>query len=291
MERKGNLQFYGLVIAAVLFSHQLFVLPGVLGRTFEDQKTYYPPDPHHGSPSSPSHGGSGRPSHSTPSTPSHRTPSTPSHSTPSNPSHGGGGGCPPTTTTPSTPSRSYSPPTTPTPVIVTPPTPVIVTPPTPIITPPIITPPITGGGSPPTDPDFSSPPTPLIPDDPNLPPFIGTCDFWRTHPTLVYGLFGWWASLGSIFGSGVGGVAAVPSSLDPTLTLPQALSNTHTDGIGALYREGVASLLNSMVTRKFPLTPDQVKESFVKSLSSEKAANNQAQLFKKANEGRYKHRA
>ncbi|KAI3969370.1 hypothetical protein MKX01_019931 [Papaver californicum] len=258
MERKGNLQFYGLVIAAVL------VLPGVMCRTFEDQKTYYPPDPHHGSPRSPSHGGGGRPSHGTPSTPSH-----------------GGGGCPPTTTTPSPATPSYSPPTTPTPVTVTPPTPIIVTPPTPVI----VTP------STPSDPDFSSPPTPLIPDDPNLPPFIGTCDFWRTHPTLVWGLFGWWASVGSIFRGGVGGVAAVPSSLDPHLTLPQALSNTHTDGVGALYREGVASLLNSMVTHKFPLTTDQIKDGFVKALSSEKAANNQAQLFKKANEGRYKHRA
>ncbi|KAI3921864.1 hypothetical protein MKX01_005553 [Papaver californicum] len=261
MERKGNLQFYGLVIAAVLVLHQLFVLPGVMCRTFEDQKTYYPPDPHHGSPRSPSHGGGGRPSHGTPSTPSHGTPSTPSH---------GGGGCPPTTTTPSPATPSYSPPT---PVLVTPPTPVIVTPSTP------------------TDPDFSSPPTPLIPDDPNLPPFIGTCHFWRTHPTLVWGLLGWWASVGSIFGGGVGGVAVVPSSLDPHLTLPQALSNTHTDGIGALYREGVASLLNSMVTHKFPLTTDQIKDGFVKALSSEKAAINQAQLFKKANEGRYKHRA
>lgn len=44
------MQFYVLVIAAVLVSHQLFVLPGVMCRTFEfgDQKTYYPPDPHHG---------------------------------------------------------------------------------------------------------------------------------------------------------------------------------------------------------------------------------------------------
>ncbi|RZC45852.1 hypothetical protein C5167_038800 [Papaver somniferum] len=275
------MQFYVLVIAAVLVSHQLFVLPGVMCRTFEfgDQKTYYPPDPHHGSPRSPSHGGGGRPSHGTPSTPSHSTPSTPSH--------GGGGGCPPTTSTPSTPSHSYSPPTTPTPVIVTPPTPVYVTPPTPtIVTPPVIVTPST-----PTDPDFSSPPTPLIPDDPNLPPFIGTCDFWRTHPTMVWGLFGWSASVGSILGGGIGGVASIPSSLDTTITLPQALSNTHTDGIGALYREGVASLLNSMVTHRFPLTTDQIRQGFAHALSSERAALNQAQLFRRANEGRYKHRA
>ncbi len=90
--------------------------------------------------------------------------------------------------------------------------------------------------------------------------------------------------MGSAFG-----VTSVPG-FGGSLTLQQALSNTRTDGLGALYREGTASLLNSMVNQKFPFTTKQVRESFVVALSSNKAAAAQAQLFKLANEGRVKSR-
>jgi len=106
--------------------------------------------------------------------------------------------------------------------------------------------------------------------------------YWRNHPAIIWGILGWWGTLGSAFG-----VSSVPG-FSPGLSLPQALSNTRSDGIGALYREGTASFLNSMVNNKFPYTTNQVRDRFVASLSSNKAAQAQAQLFKMANEGRMK---
>lgn len=89
---------------------------------------------------------------------------------------------------------------------------------------------------------------------------------------------------------GAFGVASLPG-LGASLSLQQALSNTRTDGLGALYREGTASLLNSMVNRNFPFTTDQVRERFISALSSNKVAATQARLFKLANEGKFKPRA
>lgn len=88
---------------------------------------------------------------------------------------------------------------------------------------------------------------------------------------------------------GVFGVSSLPG-YGSSLSVLQALSNTRTDGLGALYREGTASLLNSMASRRFPFTAKQVRDSFVSSLSSNKAAAAQARLFKIANEGRLKPR-
>lgn len=69
------------------------------------------------------------------------------------------------------------------------------------------------------------------------------------------------------------------------MNLQEALSNTRTDGIGELYREGTASLLNSMVNKNFPFTTTHVRDSFMASLGSNKAAEAQAKVFKLANEG------
>jgi len=107
--------------------------------------------------------------------------------------------------------------------------------------------------------------------------------YWRNHPAIIWGILGWWGTLGNAFGV----TSSVPG-FSPGLSLPQALSNTRTDGLGALYREGTASFLNSMVNSKFPYTTNQVRERFVASLTSNKAAQAQAQLFKMANEGRMK---
>ncbi|KAL0399656.1 UNVERIFIED_CONTAM: Protodermal factor 1 [Sesamum radiatum] len=111
------------------------------------------------------------------------------------------------------------------------------------------------------------------------------CSYWRNHPTLIWGLFGWWGTLGSAFG-----LTSVPG-FSANMNLLQALSNTRTDGLGELYREGTAALLNSMAHTRFPYTTTQVRDSFVAALSSNKAAAAQAQLFKLANEGRNKPRA
>ncbi|XP_019241136.1 PREDICTED: protodermal factor 1-like isoform X2 [Nicotiana attenuata] len=270
---------------AALLAHNL-VIPVMSTASFEEQKTYYSPDPNARSPptgshKSPSHSGGGHgtsPSHGTPSHGSSSHGGTPPancgnpapsgghhhNPTPSPPSggHGGGGYYP------SPPSHGGSPPSTPTPTPRTPSTPT----PTP---------------STPSTPTPSTPSTPsapgVFPIDPNSPPF--TCDYWRTHPTLIWGILGWWGSVGNAFG-----VASVPA-LGANMNLVQALSNTRPDGLGELYREGTASLLNSMVSRRFTYTTDQVKNSFITALSSDKSASAQAQLFKLANEGRLKPRA
>ncbi|KAL9395918.1 hypothetical protein Peur_010171 [Populus x canadensis] len=258
------------VLAAGLLSHNL-AFP-VLATTFEDQKNYYSPDPHSRSPPSgshrtPSHGSGG----SSVNPPSHSTPSTPSgggyNPTPSIPS-GGNCGTPPSVPTPSTPSNpprggGYHP--TPPTTGGSPPTPVIVSPPT--------TPSITPGTP-------FTPTPPFIPD-PNSP---FSCNYWRTHPALIWGVLGWWGTMGNAFG-----VTSLPR-FGTSMTLQQALSNTRTDGYGTLYREGTASLLNSMVSNRFPFTTRQVRENFVASLASNKAAGAQGHLFKLANEGRLKPR-
>lgn len=109
--------------------------------------------------------------------------------------------------------------------------------------------------------------------------------YWRSHPGIIWGILGWWGTTGNAFGI----TNSVPG-FSPGLTLPQALSNTRTDGLGELYREGTASFLNSLVNHKFPYTTDQVRERFASSLHSNKAAATQAHLFKMANEGKMKPR-
>ncbi|XVF16822.1 hypothetical protein REPUB_Repub10bG0065100 [Reevesia pubescens] len=288
-ERSKQVSLIMWVLIAALLSHNL-VIP-VTSTSFEEQKNYYPvPDPHTGTP--PSGGSHGPPSHGYgESPPSHRTPShgggyhtTPTPSTPS----GGNCGTPPhEPSTPSRPSHTpshggyyHSPPTSGG------------------GSPPSYgggSPPSYGGGSPPTPVTYSPPTTPIIdPGTPSVPtppfspaptpPFGGPCDFWRSHPALIWGVLGWWGTVGSAFG-----VTSIPG-LGATMSLPQALSNTRTDGLGALYREGTASLLNSMVNNRFPFSTKQVRESFVAALGSNRAAAAQAHLFKLANEGHLKPR-
>jgi hypothetical protein len=106
-----------------------------------------------------------------------------------------------------------------------------------------------------------------------------------SHPGVIWGIFGYWCPLVRLFGPS----AAVPFGHD--LTVPEALANTRADGVGELYREGTASMLNSMVSTGFPYTTMQVKDAFGAALSSgdNRAAAAQAQLFKLANEGHAMH--
>lgn len=85
------------------------------------------------------------------------------------------------------------------------------------------------------------------------------------------------------------GLGGIPG-FGPSMNFQQALSNTRTDGIGALYREGTAALLNSMVNKNFPFSTSHVRDSFVAALASNKAAEAQANVFKLANEGELKPR-
>nr|XP_009415185.2 PREDICTED: protodermal factor 1-like [Musa acuminata subsp. malaccensis] len=139
--------------------------------------------------------------------------------------------------------------------------------------------------TPPSAPVITNPPSPTLvppaPTNPNSSPF--SCDYWRAHPEAILALLGYWCTLGEFFG-----LPAVSAfGRDPSLL--EALSNTRSDGIGALYREGTASLLNSLVNRNFALTTQKVREEFNAAVISDKAAATQAQLFKKANEGHLKH--
>ncbi|GMH10936.1 hypothetical protein Nepgr_012777 [Nepenthes gracilis] len=172
----------------------------------------------------------------------------------SSPPGGGsrGGSCTPTRPSTLPPSSGYyhSPPSSPA---------VVLPPPSPTLTP--------------VAPSVPSPPAII---DPNSPPF--TSIYWRNHPGIIWGLLGWWGTVGSVFG-----VPTLPG-LHASDTLQQALSNTRTDGFGALYREGTASFLNSMADSKFPFTTKLVKASFLAALSSNGAATAQARLFKLANE-------
>ncbi|KAK8553228.1 hypothetical protein V6N13_089439 [Hibiscus sabdariffa] len=282
MARERNKQVFLMwILVAGLLCQNLVI--AVTSTGLGEQKNYYrSPDPHAGTPPSGSHGTP--PSHGSGGTPpSHGTPSHGGgyHHTPSTPSGGNCGTPPHEPSTPSTPPRTPSHGSPPSHGGGSPPTYGGGSPPT------------YGGGSPPT-PVIVSPPTPIDPGTPSIPtpPFIpaptppigGTCDFWRSHPTLIWGLLGWWGTLGNAFGG-----TSVPG-FGATMSLPQALSNTRTDGFGALYREGTASYLNSMVNHRFPFSTKQVRESFVSALGSNNAAAAQARLFKLANEGHLKPR-
>ncbi|KAL6137213.1 hypothetical protein ACLB2K_062505 [Fragaria x ananassa] len=286
MRNKTSSSLFIWALVAGMLSHNL-VIP-VMSTTFEDQKNYYTPDPSTGTPPPSGHGGSTTPGGSHGSPPSHHH--TPSHSNP--PSHGSYNpspspptncGTPPSRPSTPTPSRPSTPtpsrPSTPS----TPSTPTYGTPPSTPSTPPVIvTPPIIR--TPPIDPGTPGVPTPPYLPYPNSPPF--TCTYWRNHPTVIWGLVGWWATLGHTFG-----LTSLPGFGSSTMNLHQALSNTRTDGLGELYREGTAALLNSMVDNRFHFTTTQVRDSFVRGLSSNRAATNQARLFRLANEGKLKPRA
>ncbi|EXB92424.1 hypothetical protein L484_021408 [Morus notabilis] len=272
MERKSirmsSLLLWSLVAALV---SQNLLIP-VMSASFEDQKNYYTPDPHVGTPPSggstpktpspshsrPSHGSSGGSYGPTPSTPKAcPTPSTPSSKTPPS-GHNGGYYPSPTPSTPSTPTTPTTP-YTPTPTTPDTPTPTIPYTPTP---------------------STPTPTTPPYVPDPNSPPF--TCTYWRNHPQLIFGVLGWWGTLGNAFG-----VPTVPG-LGSNISLKDALSNTRTDGYGELCRQATASLLNSMIDNRFAFTTKQVRENFIAALGSNKAAAHQASLFKLANQGNHR---
>ena len=107
----------------------------------------------------------------------------------------------------------------------------------------------------------------------------GYCvSYWRTHPQSIWAICGYWNTIGRMLG------LSPPSS--PNLSLLDALRNTRTDGLGDLYREGTAAFLNSLANQKFIFSSSQVRNAFASALVSDQAAAEQAQIFKRANEGR-----
>ena len=98
---------------------------------------------------------------------------------------------------------------------------------------------------------------------------------------MIWGLLGWWGTLGNSFG-----VPNVPG-IGSNISLKDALSNTRTDGYGELCRQATASLLNSMVDNRFAFSTKQVRDRFIAALGSSKAAAAQASVFKLANEGKH----
>lgn len=233
--------------------------PADCGRSIQevsDQKNYYVPSTPHDSSSPPKYSSPNSPACPTPSDGGssgggHSTPTTPSghhHATPTY------GGTPPSSTPGTTvPSAPYS------------------TPGTNVPSPPYSSPAIT----------VPSPPTTY---DPSVPPFHpGTCSYWTAHPekiVVVIGKFG--TTVGDFFG-----VACV-FAYGKNPTLHDAVANTNTGGIGALLREGTTALLNSLACKSFPLTQQQVTSAFAAALGTDGSAAAQAEVFKVANEGRYK---
>ncbi|WOL14642.1 hypothetical protein Cni_G23423 [Canna indica] len=218
-------------------------LTPVLSRSLEggvaDRKDYYSPPDPHGRHG---HGGSPHGSHGSAGTPCTNPP----------PTGGGGssGGASPTA--PSYGSGGGNPPSSP--VVITPPSTV------------------------PVYPTLPTPPsTPMFPVPDSNSPF--SCDYWRTHPTAILTLLGYWCPLSQIFG------LPNPTLLGSNPTLLEALSNPRSDGISALYRQGTAAYLNSLANRNFFFTSQQVRDALNSALVSDKAAAAQAEVFKRANEG------
>ncbi|XP_030466845.2 protodermal factor 1-like [Syzygium oleosum] len=293
-KQKGRSLSLFICLCVVVVAQNL-VVPAASEASFEDKKNYYTPDPRIGTPptvprvspprrTSPPRGHVGTPPyHVTPTPPTGNCGNPPPVPTPSTPRGGGGSYYNPPPSTPGGGGSYYNPPpstpggggggggsySNPPTSGGTPPTPVTVSPPTtPIIIP----------GTP------SAPTIPTPPFDPSSDPFTGTCNFWRTHPTVIWGLVGWWATVGGTFG-----ITSMPG-FPANLNLMQALSNTRNDGLGQLYREGTASFLNSMVKTRFPYTTHQVREHFTTAVGSNLSAAAQARLFRLANEGHMKPR-
>ncbi|GJN19390.1 hypothetical protein PR202_gb06665 [Eleusine coracana subsp. coracana] len=143
------------------------------------------------------------------------------------------------------------------------------------------------GYKPTPTPSYGSPApstTPSTPDFPGIPKngFTGSCDFWKNHPDVIVAIVGSLGNIGKTFGAACSSI--VGKKLD---NLHDALTNTKTDGVGALLREGAAAYLNSIVNKKFPFTTQQVKDCILVAVTSDGAASAQAGIFKKANEYHY----
>lgn len=106
--------------------------------------------------------------------------------------------------------------------------------------------------------------------------------YWKSHPDMIIAVVGSLGNIGKTFGAACS--LLVGKKLE---NLHEALSNTRTDGVGALLREGSAAFLNSIVNKKFPFTTQQVKDCIAVSVTSDDAASAQAGIFKKANEYHY----
>lgn len=112
--------------------------------------------------------------------------------------------------------------------------------------------------------------------------FCLNCSYWKNHPDAIVAAIGSLGNIGKTFGAACSMIGGKKLG-----NMHDALSNTRTDGIGALIREGAAAYLNSIVNKKFPFTTQQVKDCIVVAVTSDGAASAQAGVFKKANEFHY----
>ncbi|TVU33163.1 hypothetical protein EJB05_24949 [Eragrostis curvula] len=141
-------------------------------------------------------------------------------------------------------------------------------------------------GATPTPSYDSTPSTPSTPSIgvPDIPKhgFTGSCDYWKKHPDMIVAVVGSLGNIGKTFGAACSLIVGKKFE-----NLHDALSNTRTDGVGALLREGAAAYLNSIVNKKFPFSTQQVKDCIIVAVTSDGAASAQAGIFKKANEYHY----
>uniref|UniRef100_A0A8R7TT78 Protodermal factor 1 n=1 Tax=Triticum urartu TaxID=4572 RepID=A0A8R7TT78_TRIUA len=133
-----------------------------------------------------------------------------------------------------------------------------------------------------TTPSTPSTPSHDVPASPKKHGFIGSCDYWKNHPDAIVAAIGSLGNIGKTFGAACSMIGGKKLG-----NMHDALSNTRTDGIGALIREGAAAYLNSIVNKKFPFTTQQVKDCIIVAVTSDGAASAQAGVFKKANEFHY----
>jgi hypothetical protein len=144
-------------------------------------------------------------------------------------------------------------------------------------------------------PDVPYTPTPYTPTDPvptPTPSSPGTCTWWSSNTgsfpdvvSIVSTILDLFTSLtGGSGGSDGGGITSIISSIfGSQMTIYQGLTNTRTDGFGALARQSSAALLNSLTRRDYPFNALQVKVQFRNALGSQQQAFATARMFENAN--------
>ncbi|KAG0583052.1 hypothetical protein KC19_3G105300 [Ceratodon purpureus] len=138
-------------------------------------------------------------------------------------------------------------------------------------------------------------PTPYTPTDPApttpAPTTPGSCSWWSSNTSNFPDIISIFTTLLDVFqtisggSGGSGGAGSIISSIfGNQMTVYQGLTNTRTDGYGALARQGSAAILNAYSRpREYPYSPFQVKLQFKNALGNQQSAFQMARVFENAN--------
>lgn len=112
--------------------------------------------------------------------------------------------------------------------------------------------------------------------------------WWSSNPgsfpdfiSILSTLVDLFSSVSGGSGSGIGSI--ISGIFGGQMTVYQGLTNTRTDGYGALARHSSAALLNSFTRRDYAYSPLQVKMQFRSALGSQQQAFQMARVFENAN--------